>query len=453
MIRKFFILAGVLLMAHGLNAAAAAPATTGVFNPQIFTLENGMTVALIENHRVPAVVHMVWYKAGAIDEKPSKSGVAHFLEHLMFKGTKTIAEGEFSKRVAKVGGEDNAFTSWDYTAYFQKVATKDLPEMMTMEADRMQNLLLSENAVATENKVIVEERRSVIDNKPTRQFAEQLQAATFLHHPYKTPIIGWYSEMSSLSREDVFDFYNMHYAPNNAVLVIAGDITLPALKELAAKTYGKVPSRTVVKSPVMKEPPQLAARTLEMRLPNVQMPLWRRQYVVPSYATVGQDKGVVDALEVFAQILGGGESSRLYEKLVLKKQIATNVSVYYEAAKRGDSTFVVDVVPVDDSAAGLAAVASAVEAEIAALRTKPVPSEELQRTIRSMQAEAVYARDSLMHPATVVGETLALGLPMSYIEEWPTRIGGVTVERVKAAAALLDVQASATGYLLPAKKK
>ncbi len=433
----------------GLTVHGAHAAQHGVFEPQVFTLENGLTAALIENHRLPAAVHMVWYKVGSIDEPKGKSGLAHFLEHLMFKGTHTLKEGEYSKTVAKLGGEDNAFTSTDYTAYYVKIATQHLPTIMQMEADRMQNLLLSENAVKTERQVILEERRSVIDNNPGRAFSEQLNASLFLHHPYQVPIIGWRAEMEGLDHADVVNFYQHHYAPNNAIVVVSGDLTLEQFKDLVTKAYGNIKPRDIAHTPDIVEPASLAARTVTMRTPDIQRPIWRRAYKIDSYAKDGSNAKACTAVEVLAQILGGSDTSHLYQELVVNAKIANDIHVSADIARRGPGVFTIDVTPIDGKPATLEKIETLVNASLKHFQEKPVDGITLQRAVSSLQAEAVYARDSLMYPATIIGQTLTTHMPLSMIEEWPIRLGNVTSTDVQNAVSQLSERESVTGQLLP----
>jgi zinc protease len=434
-------------------ADATSPAAASkAFGAKTFTLDNGMQVILIENHRTPAVTHMVWYKVGAMDEPLAKSGLAHFLEHLMFKGTDSIAEGEFSKIIARHGGQDNAFTSWDFTAYYQKIAASQLPMVMAMEADRMQNLKLSEKAFRTEKQVILEERRSVVENNPSRLFGEQLNATLFLNHPYRLPIIGWTHEIEALGYHDVLEFYKRYYTPNNAILVVTGDVTEAQLRTLARETYGKIPSRPVTRAPQLAEPALATRRRVEMTSRKVQVPLWKLAFVAPGVSNAPESR--VLALQVAAQVLGGSEASRLYRELVVEKQLATNIAVSYDSDRRGPAVFDVAVVPVDDTPATLDRIAETVTAALHRLTREPVSAAELSRAKANLQAAAVYANDSLMQPAMVMGQTAVIGQSLDSAEYWPERIGRVSAADIQqAAAALFDLNAAVTGLLLPEKSE
>jgi zinc protease len=268
--RMVAALASLLLLAAALGSIR--PATAGIFNPASFTLSNGLTVVVLTNDRLPVVSQMVWYKVGAADDPSGKSGLAHFLEHLMFRGTGDIAPGEFSRIVSRNGGVDNAFTSADTTAYYQTVAADRLELVMKLEADRMTNLALDEKEVLPERQVIIEERRSRTENNPGALLREQMNAAMFLNHPYRIPIIGWRQEMETLSREDALAFYKRHYAPNNAILIISGDVTIERVRELAEKYYGAIKPASVPPRVRAPEPPQIAARRVTLESDRVRDP-------------------------------------------------------------------------------------------------------------------------------------------------------------------------------------
>ena len=308
----------VVLAALLLGSAPDAGAV--VFSPKSFMLANGMQVVVVTNRRAPIVAHMVWYKIGAADEPRGKSGIAHFFEHLMFKGTKSYPNGEFSKIVARNGGTENAFTTQDYTAYFQKVARDKLELVMKLEADRMSNLILTDKEVLPERDVVLEERRARTDNNPAAQLYEASQAALFLNHPYKNPVIGWKHEIAALTTKDALDFYRRYYVPNNAILIVAGDITVAELRPLAEKYYGTIARGADIVRNRVSEPPQLAARRVEMKSPRVGQPSWSRYYTAPSYRTAKGTQAY--ALEVFSDIIGGGTTSRLYRSLVVDQGIA-----------------------------------------------------------------------------------------------------------------------------------
>lgn len=440
---RFFPLLAALLL-----ALSNAPAAAGVFNPETFTLSNGMRVVVVENSRVPVVTHMVWYSVGSADEGPGESGIAHVLEHLMFKGTKKRQPGEFSKILARNGGQENAFTSSDYTAYFQTVATDRLEMVMEMEADRMTNLVLTEDGVETEKKVILEERRSRTDNNPSGILAEQANAALYLNYPYRRPVIGWAHEIKALSIEGVMAFYKKWYAPENAILVVAGDITAEKLKPLAEKYYGVIPRGPGVKRLRPIEPPQQVARRVTLKDKRVRQPSWSRTYLAPSYL-YGETEHAY-ALQVLSSIFGGGASSRLYRALVVDEKIAVSAGSHYGASGRGPSAFSLQASP--RPGIGMAELESRMESELAKLLKDGVTASEVERAKKRMQATAVYARDSQSGGARTLGAALASGLGVEDVESWPDRIGAVTVDAVNEAArhVLLEGR-SVTSLLLPKK--
>ena len=424
----------------------AGPA--GVFNPETFTLDNGMRVVVVSNHRVPVVSHMVWYMVGAADEPPGKSGIAHFLEHLMFKGTKTRKAGEFSRMVARNGGRENAFTSSDYTGYFQTVAKDRLEMVMKMEADRMSNLVLKADEVETERQVIFEERRARTDNDPAAILREHVDATLFLNHPYGRPVIGWEHEVRALSPEDLAAFYARWYAPNNAILTVAGDITAAELRPLAEKYYGKISARPMPARARPQEPPQKAARSVVLKDARVRQPAWSRTYLAPSHGT-GETRHVYP-LEVLVEILGQGATSRLYRSLVVERKLAVSAGAFYNADGLGPSTFVVHASPTPG--VDVETLAAAVDGEIAALLRDGVSEDEVARAKRRMRASTVYARDSLSTGVRVLGAALATGRTVEEVESWPARIDAVTAGEIAAGArAVFDESRSVTALLLPEK--
>jgi zinc protease len=436
----------ILAIALVFGVAAPAPADAQVFNPETFTLANGLQVVVISNHRSPIVTHMVWYKTGAADEAWGRSGIAHFLEHLMFRGTRDIPAGEFSKIVARNGGRDNAFTSYDYTAYFQNVSRDRLELVMQMEASRMAGLTLTDEVVNPERDVILEERRQVVENRPSSLMREQLSAALFLNHPYGRPIIGWENEMRSLTREDAIDWYTKHYTPNNAILIVAGDVTVEQLKPLAEKYYGPIPAKPVPPRVRPEEPPPRAARRVEMKDPRVAQAQLTRSYLAPSYRA-GQTEYAY-ALQVLAELLGGATTSRLNRALVLEQQVATGAGAWYDPSALDLGTFGVSASA--RSGVDIAKIEAALDAQIEKLLSEGASEEEVERAKSRMRASAIYARDSLSTGARVIGSSLTTGQTIEDVEAWPQRIGAVTAAQVNAAArAILQPERSVTGLLLP----
>ena len=434
----------LLLLAPGPEGSAGA----GVFNPETFTLKNGMVVVVIPNHRVPVVTHMVWYKVGSADEPPGKSGIAHFLEHLMFKGTRKLASGEFSRILARNGGRENAFTSNDYTGYYQSIAVDRLEMVMEMEADRMTNLVFDAKEVEPERQVIFEERRNRTGNNPSALLAEHVNATLYLNHPYRRPIIGWEHEVRGLTIADLMSFYRRWYVPNNAILVVAGDITAEKLRPLAEKTYGRIPAAPARLRVSPGEPPHRAARRVTLKDPRVRQPSWSRTFLAPSYTEGATEQAY--ALQVLAEVLGGA-TGPLYRSLVVEQKLAVSAGAYFEPDRLGPGTFGFYASP--RPGVSMEKLEAAMEAELAKVVDKGVTEKEARRARGRLQAEAVYARDSLGTGARVLGGALAIGLTVEDVESWPERIGAVTVPEINAAAGdVIGQAASVTALLLPADK-
>jgi zinc protease len=416
------------------------------FGAKSFTLANGLQVVVIENHRAPIVTQMIWYKVGSADEHRGKTGIAHFLEHLMFKGTKETPPGAFSRIVAQNGGQENAFTTADYTAFYQNVAADRLELVMKLESERMTGLVLSDAVVLPERDVIVEERHTRIDNVPSALLREQVDAALFLNHPYHNPVIGWEHEMRGLTTQDALDFYRSWYAPNNAVLVVGGDVGLEEVRALAEKYYGPIPARPVPARHRAEEPPKVASTRLVMRSPRAGEPSWSRSYLAPSY-TAG-DRQYAYALQVLAEALGGGVTSRLYRALVLQQGVALAAGAYYDPGALDLAIFGFYATP--KKGVAIADLESALEAVVKAALKDGLTPEEVDRAKRHMQQQAVYARDGLDGPARIVGAALATGRSLDDVETWPQHIGAVTVDEVNAAARLvIHEEIGVTGVLLP----
>ncbi len=426
------------------GAEPSGTAGSGFFHPTTFILDNGMEVVLVENHRAPVVSHWVWYRVGAADSPPGKSGLAHYLEHLMFKGTERIPPGMFSKIVARLGGNDNAMTSYDFTAYFQNVARRHLATVMEMEADRMVNLRLSEEDCLTERDVIVEERRQRIDNDPAALLDERLVAVRYLHHPYRLPVIGWLHEIRGFTREDALDFYRTWYAPNNAVLIVVGDTTREELEPLAARIYGRIPPRPVPERRRVQEPEPHTRRIVELEDPRVRQPSVSVAFLAPGTRDGTPER--IHALEVLADLLGGGTTSRLYRRLVVERGLAASAGAWYRSGALDTSTFRIWATPrpgVDP-----AAVEAALFEEIGRIRARAPDEDEVGRVRRRLLAEAVYAKDSLYGIARIFGTTLTSGGTVEDVESWPARIRAVTAERVHAEArAVLDPDTAVIGRL------
>jgi zinc protease len=430
---------------------AGASAQSASNGPQIsdFILPNGLELVVIPDHRAPVVTHMIWYKVGAADETPGKSGLAHFLEHLMFKGTAKNPAGKFSQVVARIGGQENAFTSQDYTGYFQRVPSEQLRTVMEFEADRMTGLQLTDDVVLPERNVILEEQNQRVGNNPRARLSEQIDAALYLNHPYGKPVIGWRHEMEQLSRDDAIGFYRRFYAPNNAIVVIAGDVDPAKVRTMVEEIYGKIPRHGTIAPRVRPdEPPPVAVRSLTMTDPRVEMPTLQREYLVPSFRTA--KRGESEALEVLAHILGSGSNSRLYRALVVDKQIAVMASAWYDTNALDLSKF--GVVGGPRPGVTLQQLESEIDAVIAQIIDKGVTPEELERTKTRLIADAVYAQDNQATMARWYGAALTTGATVNDVRSWTDRIRAVTAEQVQAAAKQwLEKQRSVTGHLIKDK--
>lgn len=413
-----------------------------------FKLANGMDVVVIPDTRAPVVTHMVWYRIGAADETPGVSGIAHFLEHLMFKSTEKIPMGEFSKIVARLGGQDNAFTGHDATAYFQRVAKERLGTVMSMEADRMVNLRLTEKEVLTERDVILEERRSRIDNNPNALLDEQMNAVLHQSHPYKIPVIGWEHEMAKLTPQDALAFYKRNYAPNNAILIVAGDVTPDEVKKLAEDTYGKIPANPAVSPERHRpmDPPSRAARRVTLEDPRAGRPALIRYYQVPSYVTA--KPGEAEAMDLLMKVTAEGSLSRLYKRLVVDKKLAASVSGDYSGSPMDYGTLSITAVASDG--VSLEAIEAEIDSVISEIKYKGVTDAELERAKNGFIADYVYESDNQMNMARRYGWNLVVGRTVAQVEGWPDAIANVTAEQVTAAArTYLDPKRSVTGLMVP----
>lgn len=431
----FFTLA-VLAMPLPIQAAIARDATTPkaetaatqekVFNAQSFMLDNGMQVVVVENNRVPVITHMVWYRAGAADEPRGKSGIAHFLEHLMFKGQEheklgSLEPGEFSRIVRSLGGQDNAFTSQDFTAYYQTIASEHLERVMTMEAGRMRGINVPEKDFEAEKLVIQEERRQRTDNNPRAQMNEQIRDVLFTNHPYAIPVIGWMHEVFDLKWTDARAFYDTYYAPNNAILIVSGDVKAQDVLEIAKRTYGLMKPTEIPERKRTTSPPFIAQTKVTLHHDTIKEPGFMRIYRAPSFR---QDKKASLALQVLEDILGGGPTSRLYKSLVVDQKIATNASFSYSGTSWDDGTIGITATPAPGHS--LDEVEEAIEEQLRVLIRDGITDEELKDSITRMQAEAIFARDSISGPAMIIGYSLVTGSTLDDIETWPSQIEAIT---------------------------
>ncbi|MGS4984550.1 MULTISPECIES: M16 family metallopeptidase [Pseudosulfitobacter] len=427
--------------------AALLPMAAWAANENVttFELENGMQVVVVEDHRAPVVTHMVWYKAGSADEPKGSSGVAHFLEHLLFKATDNMAAGELSATVAANGGRDNAFTSYDYTAYYQRIAADRLGLMMKMEADRMENLRLTPENIETERDVIIEERNMRTENNPRALFGEQMSAAQYLNHRYGVPVIGWMHEMQTLDLDDALNFYDIYYSPNDAILVVAGDVDPAEVRTLAEKYYGVIPAEPNLPERVRtQEPPQTAARRVIFRDPRVAQPYVNRSYLAPE-RDAGDQKDAA-ALTILAEILGGGTTSYLAEKLQFDTQVAVYSGAFYSGVSLDDTTFDLIVVPGPD--VSLQQAEDAMDAALSSFMKDGVDAEQLERIKLQLRAQQIYARDDADGVANRYGAALASGLTVADVQDWPDVLQAVTADDIMAVAKkVLRIEGSVTGWL------
>src|SRR3954470_20173836 len=442
------LLFALLIPASAVSVTGAlAQSTVTSAPPASFTLANGLQVIVIPDHRTPVVTQMIWYKVGSADETPGKSGLAHFLEHLMFKGTSKHPAGEFSQTVLRIGGNENAFTSVDYTGYFQRVPREQLAKMMEFEADRMTGLILKDENVLPERDVVLEEYNMRVANNPEARLSEQIMAALYLNHPYQRPVIGWHQEIEKLDREDALAFYKRFYAPNNAILVIAGDTDVNEIRPMVEQTFAKVPAQADIPARRIRpqEPDPVAPRTVTLADPHVEQPSMRRTYLVPSAVTAAAGESA--ALDVLAQLMGAGSNSYLYRALVIDKPLAVNASASYSSISLDPTQFAVAASP--KPGVSFADVEQVIDGVIADIAQNPVRAEDLERVKTQLIAEAIYAQDNQATMARWYGGALTTGLSVEDIRSWPDRIRAVTAEQVRSVAQKwLEKKRSVTGYLI-----
>jgi zinc protease len=438
-------LIAALAMLGAAGAALAQPAPPAAKATQ-FTLANGMQVVVIPDHRAPVVTHMVWFRVGGSDDPPGLSGAAHLFEHLMFKGTKTVPNGELSRTVARNGGQDNAFTTSDFTAYFERIAKDRLGVVMGLDADRMVNLDLSEENVLTERDVVLEERRLRIESNPEARAQEQLDAALHYSHPYGRPVIGWEAEISTMTRGQAIDFYEHHYAPNNATLIVAGDVTPEDVRKLAEENYGKLQPRMLTPRVNEPLPPRLAEGRLDFAIPGTNLAQLMRFYRVPSYGKA--PKGVPESLDVLAAVLGGGPTSRLYEALVVQKKLAVEAGASYDGRKRGPGELIVYAVPREG--VSFDALEKAMDEVIASMSQAVPVVGEFESSKTRLVADHIYQNDNQFLAGQDYGTGLSIGLSIADIEDWPNRIKTVQAAAVKNAAENYLIKTEAvTGRMSP----
>ncbi len=414
--------------------SAVADSSEGEWSPQIFSLDNGMEVVVLPDHRAPVVTHMVWYKVGAADELPGKSGIAHLFEHVMFQQTDDLAPGELDEIVQRNGGQLNAFTSWDYTAYYERVAKDRLELMMTIEADRMRDLIINddpEGPYISERDVVKEERRQRIENNPGAILFEQVMTQLYSDHPYGIPVIGHMDEVAALTPEDGLNFYNTWYSPDEAILVIAGDITAEEVRPMAERTYGVLAPTGTDTRPERGWGPvaDLAeSQTLVHTDPKVRQPEWDRYYLATSFI---QDDELAYALQVGIDVMGGGQTSLLYQSLVEDQQVAVSASAWswltlHDRAPAGFSASPAPGVSLDELEA-------AFMAEVEKILEEGLSEEDVARSRNSLAAASIYGRDSQSGMANLYGRSLATGATIEDVMSYSDRVKAVTAEEATAA--------------------
>ena len=400
------------------------------------TLGNGLKVIVQEDHRAPVVVQQIWYRAGSMDERTGTTGVAHVLEHMMFKGTRSVPSGEFSKRIAAAGGRENAFTGYDYTAYFQQLHKSKLPMAMQLESDRMHNLRFTDAEFSKEIKVVMEERRMRTDDDPHNLMFEKLMAAAYQEHPYQHPIVGWMNDLQSITADDARDWYKSWYVPSNAVLVVAGDVKASAVFALAQKYYGAIPARTLPARKKFSEPPQLGVKRIVVKAP-AELPNIVMAYHAPTLLDPEQDWQPY-ALQVLAGILDGNDSARLNKTLVREQQLASSVGAGYDPTARGPGIFMLQGTP--SVGRGVVDLEAGLRAQLELLVREGVSEEELKRVKAQVTASEVYKRDSLFYQAMQIGQLEIIGLGYQAIPVMLQKLQEVTAQQVQDVAreVLLD---------------
>ncbi|KAF0205875.1 MAG: peptidase M16 domain [Gallionellaceae bacterium] len=394
------------------------------------TLDNGLKVIVKEDHRAPVLVQQIWYRAGSMDERTGTTGVAHVLEHMMFKGTKTVPAGDFSKRIAAAGGRENAFTSYDYTAYFQQLHKSKLPLAMELESDRMHNLRLTAAEFNKEIRVVMEERRMRTDDQPHALMEEKLMAAAYQEHPYQHPVIGWMNDLLGMSAGDAQEWYKTWYVPNNAVLVVAGDVRAQEVLALAQRYYGKIPKRSLPVRKAYSESPQTGIKRITVKAP-AQLPYLIMAYHAPTLRDAEKDS-VPYALEVLAGVLDGNESARLNKVLVREQQIASQVGAGYDDTARGPGMFTLEGTPSEGKT--VADLEAALRAQLTKLVRDGVSTEELQRVKAQVTANEVYKRDSVFYQAMQIGQLESIGLGHQAIPVMLRKIQEVSAQQVQDVA-------------------
>ena len=399
-------------------------------NPFEKTLANGLRVIVKEDHRAPTAVHMVWYRAGSVDEKNGTTGVAHLLEHMMFKGTPTAGPGEFNRRVAAAGGRDNAFTSRDYTAYFQQVPKQKLEEMMQLEADRMRHLTLDPKEFAQEIKVVMEERRLRTDDQPQALLFEQMSGVAFQSHPYRVPIVGWMNDLENMTAQDARDWYERWYVPNNAYVVIVGDVAHERVFRLAEKYYGAQKPRALPLRKPQEEPVQAGIRRLTVKAP-AELPVVLMSYKVPVIRDVEKDVNPY-ALEMLSAILDGHDAARFSRHLIKEQRLAVSAGAGYDSTARGPGLFYLQGSPSEGKTP--AELEAGMRAELALIQKDGVAADELARAKAQLVAGQIYKLDSMFAQAMEIGQLESVGISYRLNTRMIEKLQAVTAEQVQAVA-------------------
>lgn len=428
------------------SPSSSAPAVAQPEKTFQFVLQNGLQVVVVPDHRAPVVTQMVVFKVGAADDPPGVSGMAHFVERMMFRGTRTVPDGAFSQTIARNGGDDGAFTTHDYTVFYEQIAKDKLRLVARLEADRMANLDLTDSSVSAERDVVAEERRLRVDGDPRALVEEQAEAELYLTHPYARPVIGWPDEIRRISRTEAEKFYRRHYAPNNAILIVAGDVTPDKVRSVVEAEYGQIPAHELTGRTDYAQPRRIGETRLTVYRKDAKVPMFLRLYRVKSYAEAAP--GEAEAIEVLARLLGGGASSALYRRLVLERKIATDVSVRYRGYARDSGEFSISATP--RPGVSLETVERAVDEVVAAYTSRPPGKRDLARAKAQLEAGATFRRDSQFEMAQAYARSLAIGLTVYDVQQWPERVSAVTAADVRqAAAGSLIRKESVTAYLLP----
>lgn len=442
MIKRVCLFLGIILV----QISAPQGGYAVIFNPKEFTLANGMRCIVIENNAVSAVFHSLWIKVGGSDEKPGKSGKAHFLEHMMFRGTENHGPGEFDAILHRIGGKNNAFTTQDTTVYHETVPKEHLETAMRLGADRLTGLKITDDVFLPEKQVILEERNMRVDNEPVGALYEQLFAELFIQHPYRIPVIGWKEEIKDLSREDLMAFYKQYYQPNNTLLIVSGGVTVEQVKMLAEKYYGPLKAADIKRQPRLKEPPAIVSKRIALEHSQVRQPRFMRIYRMSQAAEQRAIK--VTSAEIMAEILGGGQTSLLYDNLVVKEKLAIALDVNFTSMYRDYATFIISAIPAPG--VDLPKLEAGIDRLLAGFLEKGVEEKLLIHVKKKLEAESIYARDSVNKGAEVIGHCLASGGEIDEVENWTAHLESVTKESLLSVAKEILGQTNlVTGYLTP----